>query len=97
MTLSSEQVTKTEALYNAEKVPESQLYDMKAQLTKDEVILTESRNNIKLALLDLTQAFELERDGENFDVIKPETDDAIEQYMSSIISPDQAYDYIVVP
>lgn len=93
--LSSEQVTKTEALYNAGKVPESQLYDMKAQLAKDEVILTESRNNVKLALLDLTQALELERDGENFDVLEPETGDAVEQYMSSIIPPDQVYDYAV--
>lgn len=91
--LSSEQVTKTEALYNAGKVPESQLYDMKAQLAKDEVTLTESRNNVKLALLDLTQALELERDGENFDVLEPETGDAVEQYMSSIIPPDQVYDY----
>lgn len=42
--LSSEQVTKTEALYNAGKIPVSQLYDMKAQLAKDEVTLTESQN-----------------------------------------------------
>lgn len=93
--LSSEQVTKTEALYNAGKVPVSQLYDMKAQLAKDEVTLTESKNNVKLALLDLTQTLELERDGENFDVLEPETGDAVEQYMSSIIPPDQVYDYAV--
>lgn len=93
--LSSEQVTKTEALYNAGKVPVSQLYDMKAQLAKDEVTLTESRNNVKLALLDLAQSLELERDGENFDVLEPETGDAVEQYMSSIIPPDQVYDHAV--
>lgn len=93
--LSSEQVTKTEALYNAGKVPVSQLYDMKAQLAKDEVTLTESKNNVKLALLDLAQSLELERDGENFDVLEPETDDAVEQYMSSIIPPDQVYDHAV--
>lgn len=93
--LSSEQVTKTEALYNAGKVPVSQLYDMKAQLAKDEVTLTESKNNVKLALLDLAQSLELERDGENFDVLEPETGDAVEQYMSSIIPPDQVYDHAV--
>lgn len=93
--LSSEQVTKTEALYNAGKVPVSQLYDMKAQLAKDEVTLTESRNNVKLALLDLAQSLELERDGENFDILEPETGDAVEQYMSSIIPPDQVYDHAV--
>lgn len=95
VTLSSEQVTKTEALYNAGKVPVSQLYDMKAQLAKDEVTLTESRNNVKLALLDLAQSLELERDGENFDVLEPEISDAVEQYMSSIIPPDQVYDHAV--
>lgn len=95
VTLSSEQVTKTEALYNAGKVPVSQLYDMKAQLAKDEVTLTESRNNVKLALLDLAQSLELERDGENFDVLEPEIGDAVEQYMSSIIPPDQVYDHAV--
>ncbi len=93
--LSSEQVTKTEALYDAGKVPVSQLYDMKAQLAKDEVTLTESKNNVKLALLDLAQSLELERDGENFDILEPETGDAVEQYMSSIIPPDQVYDHAV--
>lgn len=93
--LSSEQVTKTEALYQAGKVPESQLYDMKAQLAKDEVTLTEAQNNVKLALLDLTQSLELERDGANFDVLIPETDDVVEQYMGSIIPPDLVYDRAV--
>ena len=56
--LSNEQVVKTEALVKNGKVPLSQLYDMKAQLAKDEVSLTEARNNVKLALLDLTQSLE---------------------------------------
>lgn len=93
--LSAEQVTKTEALYKAGKVPVSQLYDIKAQLAKDEVTLTEAQNNVKLALLDLAQALELERSGGNFDVAEPETGDAVERYMSSIIPPDQVYDHAV--
>lgn len=91
--LSSEQVAKTEALVNAGKVPLSQLYDMKAQLAKDEVTLTESRNNVNLAILDLTQSLELERMGENFDVVVPDTDDAVGRYMSSIIPPENVYDH----
>ena len=93
--LSSEQVTKTEALVKNGKVPLSQLCDMKAQLAKDEVSLTEANNNVKLALLDLTQSLELERDGENFDIIVPETGDAVEEYMSSILPPDNIYDHAV--
>ena len=91
--LSSEQVAKTEALVNAGKVPLSQLYDMKAQLAKDEVTLTESRNNVNLAILDLTQSLELERMGENCDVVVPDTDDAVGRYMSSIIPPENVYDH----
>lgn len=93
--LSSEQVTKTDALVKAGKVPLSQLYDIKAQLAKDEVTLTEARNNVELSLLDLTQSLELERDGGNFDVMEPNTGDAVEEYMSSILPPDQVYDHAV--
>lgn len=93
--LSREQVTKTEALVKNGKVPLSQLYDMKAQLAKDEVSLTEANNNVKLALLDLTQSLELERDGENFDIVVPQFEDAVEEYMSSILPPDHVYDHAV--
>ena len=61
----------------------------------DEVSLTEARNNVKLALLDLTQSLELERDGENFDIVVPEIEDAVEQYMGSILPPDNVYDHAV--
>ena len=93
--LSRAQVTKTEALVKNGKVPLSQLYDMKAQLAKDEVSLTEANNNVKLALLDLTQSLELERDGENFDIVVPQFEDAVEEYMSSILPPDHVYDHAV--
>ena len=93
--LSMEQVTKTEALVNAGKVPLSQLYDMKAQLAKEEVTLTEARNGVNLAVLDLAQSLELERAGENFDIVVPDTEDAVEKYMSSIIPPDDIYNHAV--
>lgn len=66
MELDKEQVNKTEAMVNAGKVPLSQLYDIKAQLAKDEVTLTESQNNVNLALLDLAQSLELERSDPEF-------------------------------
>lgn len=93
--LSAEQVKKTEALVNAGKVPVSQLYDIKAQLAKDEVTLTESQNNVNLSLLDLTQSLELEKDGENFDILIPEMQDVVAENMSSIIPPDNVYEYAV--
>lgn len=92
--LSAEQVTKTEAMVNAGKVPLSQLYDMKAQLANDEVSLTEADNNVKLALLDLAQSLELERLS-NFDILTPEIQDAVAEYMGSILPPDDIYDRAV--
>lgn len=95
VSLSGEQVKKTEALVNAGKVPLSQLYDIKAQLAKDEVSLTEARNNVNLATLDLAQSLELERAGENFDIVAPEIGDVMEQYMGSILPPDHVYDHAI--
>ena len=77
MELDKEQVNKTEAMVNAGKVPLSQLYDIKAQLAKDEVTLTESQNNVNLALLDLAQSLELERSDRNFDIQTPVIEDAV--------------------
>lgn len=93
--LSAEQITRTEAMVEAGKVPLSQLYDIKAQLAKDEVTLTEAKNNVNLALLDLVQSLELERLDSGFDIVIPETEDAITQYMGSIVPPDHIYEQAV--
>jgi len=93
--LTSEQVTRTDALVKAGKVPMSQLYDIKAQLAKDEVSLTESRNNVNLSLLNLAQMLELERSGQSFDISVPVVEDAIEKYMNSILPPDMVYNNAV--
>lgn len=93
--LDKEQVNKTEAMVNAGKVPLSQLYDIKAQLAKDEVTLTESQNNVNLALLDLAQSLELERSDRNFDIQTPVIEDAVADNMSSILPPENIYDHAV--
>jgi len=93
--LTKEQVTLTEALVEAGKVPMSQLYDIKAQLATDEVTLTEAGNNVNLALLDLMQLLELERLGTDFDIIQPETGDALTDNMGSVLPPDYIYDNAV--
>lgn len=93
--LSTEQVKRTTALVEAGKVPESQLFDMKAQVARDEVSLTEAQNNLNLALIDLAQSLELERSGGDFDIVNPVIEDAIGQYMGSIRHPDQIFDEAV--
>lgn len=93
--LSTEQVTRTESLVNAGKVPLSQLYDIKAQQAKDETSLTEAKNNVNLSLLNLAQMLELERTGQSLDISVPEIEDAIEKYMTSILPPDVVYNNAV--
>lgn len=93
--LSTEQVTRTESLVNAGKVPLSQLYDIKAQQAKDEASLTEAKNNVNLSLLNLAQMLELERNGQSLDISVPEIEDAIEKYMTSILPPDVVYNNAV--
>ena len=90
-----EQVNKTEAMVNAGKVPLSQLYDIKAQLARDEVTLTEATNNVQLALLDLAQSLELERSDRSFDVVTPQITDAVAENMSSILPPETIFDQAV--
>lgn len=90
--LDNEQVSKTEAMVNNGKVPLSQLYDMKAQLAKDEATLVESRNNVSLALLDLAQCLELERSNKNFDIETPEQVDVVAENMGSLLPPDHIYE-----
>ena len=93
--LTKEQVKRTEALVVSGKVPMSQLYDIKAQLARDEVSLTEAGNNVSLALLDLAQALELERLAIDFDIVQPEMKDVMADNMSSILPPDNIYDNAV--
>ena len=93
--LDREQVNKTEAMVNAGKVPLSQLYDIKAQLARDEVTLTEATNNVQLALLDLAQSLELERSDRSFDIETPQIADAVAENMSSILPPETIFDQAV--
>ncbi len=90
--LDNEQVSKTEAMVNNGKVPLSQLYDMKAQLAKDEATLVESRNKVSLALLDLAQSLELERSNKDFDIETPEQVDVVAENMGSLLPPDHIYE-----
>jgi Outer membrane protein len=94
LNFSTEQITRTEVLVDAGKVPRSQLYDIKAQAAKDELSVVQARNNLELSLLDLAQSLELEST-ENFDVSEPQTPDVIEAYMQSVIPPDAVYDHAV--
>ncbi|MDR2119363.1 MAG: TolC family protein [Tannerella sp.] len=93
--LTTEQVGKTDALVRSGKVPASQLYDIRAQQAKDEVTRTEAENNVRLALLDLAQALELERQETDFDIASPEIKDVIAENMQSLVPPGDIYNHAV--
>jgi outer membrane protein len=86
LSLGQAQVERTKALEEVGKVPLSQLYDIEAQVAKDEVSLIQANNNLKLSLLDLAQSLELENEV-SFDIVAPETQDVIAEYMGSVQPP----------
>ncbi|MFV0419711.1 MAG: TolC family protein [Dysgonomonas sp.] len=90
LTLSSLQVERTNTLVSSGKVPESQLYDIKAQQAKDELNVTMANNDLTLALLNLSQALNL-ASSENFDIEEPVLTDIIESNISSVMPPDYVY------
>ena len=94
--LTKEQVANTEVMVEVGKVAVSQLFDIKAQLATDEVQLVDAGNRVSLAMLELIQILELERLGDDFDIVQPEIDDAIEKYMHRILLPDLIYDSAVL-
>lgn len=92
--LSKSKVTRTEYLVEVGKVPASQLYDIKAEVAKDEVAAIQAENKLKLALLDLAQMLELER-STDFQIEIPDTDNVMEDNIKSILPPDVIYDNAV--
>jgi len=92
--LSQSQVRRTEMLVEAGRVPASQLFDIKAQVAKDEVKVIESQNALRLSLLDLIQSLELERIPD-FDITAPQMENMVENNMSSILPPEEIYAYAV--
>ena len=89
--LSSEQLAKTEILVQSGKVPESQLYDAKALLAKDELNLVNAQNDVKLALLALAQNLELGAQVESFGITEPNLADPSETLLGSLLLPEEIY------
>ncbi|MDL2243442.1 TolC family protein [Bacteroidales bacterium OttesenSCG-928-J19] len=89
--LSQDQVKKTKALIDAGSAPRSQLYEIEAQLAKDEVSLIQAKLDLNMSRLELAQNLELERETE-FDIQVPPLNNLIEGSMKSILPTDVVYD-----
>ncbi|MCL1943565.1 MAG: TolC family protein [Candidatus Azobacteroides sp.] len=93
--LTRRQLDRTEMLIDAGKVPPSQLSDIKAQLAKDELTLTQAQNNEKLSRITLAQYLDLERFGDQFDIRVPDSDHSFESMIGSLLPPDHIYNNAV--
>jgi outer membrane protein len=90
--LSKMQVERTKFLVQSGSIPKSQLYDIEAQVAKDEAAVVDAQNNIELTLLDLAQNLELET-SDNFDIDVPEFNgDIIREFGNGLQSPVIIYD-----
>ncbi|MDR0714782.1 MAG: TolC family protein [Bacteroidales bacterium] len=91
-TLTAKQTERTESMVLSESAPRSQLYDMKAQLAKDRLNITNATNDLALSLLNLVQLLNLEKT-EGFDIVEPELQDSI--ISGQLQSPDRIYETAV--
>ena len=90
LALTTQQVQRTKILVEVGTVPESQLFDIEAQVAKDEVSVIQTKNSLTLSLLDLTQSLELEMTS-FFDIETPIIENVVKDYLSSMLPPNVIY------
>lgn len=88
--LSKEQVEQTAVLVRGGKSPESELFDARAALAREELNRTEAANNLKLSLVDLSQLLNL-ASPEQFDIILPETEGIVIGEMLNLQTPVEVF------
>lgn len=74
--LTREQQDVTRILVSHEKVPESQILDIEAQLANDELAATKAKNTLRLSMVDLIQLLEIDQP-ETFDVMQEDTEEIL--------------------
>lgn len=89
LTVTKEQLTRTEKLVLAGALAKSAEFDLKAQLANEEVNATNAENNYQLSLLNLTQLMNLDS-VTNFNISRPEI--IIDENLSSNNAVTSIYD-----
>ncbi len=82
--LSKHELASRSALLEAGKIPEIDMLEARSQLAQDEMNLSQTKNDVALALVDLSQLLEL-GDIAGFDI------EPIEENELTILSPDEVY------
>ena len=86
--LTEKQVERTQIMANEGSIPASQVYDIKSQLARDDLNITNSRNDLSLSLLNLAQLLNL-TNNEGFDITDPQL--TMDESISSLQNPDRIY------
>ncbi|MCM1151369.1 MAG: TolC family protein [Alistipes sp.] len=94
LALSSQQAVRSRELVEAGRQPESALYESRALVANDELSLTQARNNLSLALLDLSQTLNRES-AAGFDVDVPVLDSIALAALRRLGSSEAIYDSAV--
>jgi len=92
LALSSRQAERSRELVEAGRQPESALYESLSLAANDRLALTQARNNLDLALLDLSQALNRES-AAGFDVVVPVLDSVALASLHRLGSAEGVYDY----
>ena len=89
--LTTQQLERTGILFEQGRIAESQLYDMRAQLGRDNVTLVDARNNTIVALLNLAQLLELNY-SDGFAIAEPTIED-VSMYAGiiTVSSPERVF------
>ncbi|MDR0981635.1 MAG: TolC family protein [Culturomica sp.] len=89
--LTKKQLADAESLVENGKSPESDLYDARSALARDEAARVETANALKLSLLDLAQLLNFP-DIEKFDIEMTTTDTLPVTEYVALVTPDNIYD-----
>lgn len=92
LALSSQQVERSREQVAAGKQPESAYYESEALCANDRLSLTQARNDLKLALLDLSQALNRES-AAGFDIAEPALDSLSLAALHTLGTAEEVYAY----
>ena len=92
LTLSEQQAGRSRALAAAGKQPESSVYESDALAAGSRMTLTQARNDLQLALLNLSQALNRES-AAGFDIVAPALDSMDLAALHRLGSADEVYAY----
>lgn len=92
--LTEKLLARTDKLIEAERVPGSRRLDVLAQLAQSQLAVTEARNALDAALLDLVQAMNLSG-AQGFDILEPGAEGSVGQNGSPGLSAEAIYEEAV--